>query len=60
MIYLHWKIKYLPKLAHNTFPTYFNSYRHFFCEKNIIYSLRNHTESKKNYYDYLRRRQLQL
>ena len=33
MIYLHWKIKYLPKLAHNTFPTYFNSYRHFFVKK---------------------------
>ena len=28
------KIKFLHKLAHNTLPTYFNSYRQFFIKKN--------------------------
>ena len=36
------KIKFLHKLAHNTLPTYFNSYRQFFIKKNTAYNLRSH------------------
>ena len=35
-------LKFLNKLAHNTLPTYFNSYREFFIKKNTAYNLRNH------------------
>ena len=35
------KFQFLHKLAHNTLPTYFNSYRQFFI-KNTAYHLRNH------------------
>ena len=36
------KIKFLHKLAHNTLPIYFNSYRQFFKKNNIVYNLRDH------------------
>ena len=36
------KVKFLHKLAHNTLPTYFHSYRQFFIKKNTAYNLRNH------------------
>ena len=36
------KFKFLHKLAHNTLPIYFNSYRQFFKKKNIVYNLRDH------------------
>ena len=36
------KFKFLHKLAHNTLPTYFNSYRQFFIKKTTAYNLRNH------------------
>ena len=36
------KFKFLHKLAHNTLPTYFNSYRQFFIKKTTAYHLRNH------------------
>ena len=36
------KIIFLHKLAHNTLPTYFNSYRQFFIKKTTSYNLRNH------------------
>ena len=30
------------KLAHETLPIYFNSYRQFFMKTNIVYNLRDH------------------
>ena len=36
------KFKFLHKLAHNTLPTYFNSYRQFFIKQTTAYNLRNH------------------